>query len=196
MASLVFVREAKETGLLFLGISEEGESARYTVNMSAYREIGSPVAGDYIGDEQMSAIRYTDELLRAKKKALNILAFADNNRKTLSMKLYRAGFSRDVVESVCSEMVERGYINEMRQLERLILNEANVKLRGPGRIIPALVAKGFSSSDVRDALSALQDSGEIDFSKNARLLLEKKMPDDAGEDEAKKILYKNGYKIC
>lgn len=196
MASLIFVRDAKETNLLLLGISEEGESARYTVNLSTYREIGAPSAGDELDGEQLAAVKYTDELLRAKKKALNILAFADNNKRTLSVKLYRAGFGREITEAVVTEMVERGYINESRQLERLILNEANVKLRGPGRIIPALVAKGFSSSDIREALSALESSGEIDFSRNARLLLEKKLSDDADEDEAKKILFKNGYKIC
>lgn len=196
MASLIFVRDAKETNLLLLGISEEGESARYTVNLSTYREIGAPSAGDELDGEQLAAVKYTDELLRAKKKALNILAFADNNKRTLSVKLYRAGFGREITEAVVTEMVERGYINESRQLERLILNEANVKLRGPGRIIPALVAKGFSSSDIREALSALESSGEIDFSRNARLLLEKKLSDDADEDEAKKILFKNGYKTC
>lgn len=196
MASLIFVRDAKETNLLLLGISEEGESARYTVNLSTYREIGAPSAGDELDGEQLAAIKYTDELLRAKKKALNILAFADNNRRTLTMKLHRAGFGREITEAVVAEMVEREYINESRQLERLILNEANVKLRGPGRIIPTLAAKGFSSSDVREALASLEESGEIDFSKNARLLLEKKLPDNADEEEVKKILFKNGYKIC
>lgn len=196
MASLIFVRDAKETNLLLLGISEEGESARYTVNLSTFLDIGAPAAGDALDDGQLSAIKYTDELLRAKKKALNILAFADNNRRTLTAKLCRSGFSRDIAEAVVCEMVERGYINERDQLERLILNEANTKLRGPGRIIPALVTKGFSSSDVREALSALTDSGEIDFSRNARLLLEKKLSDDGDEEEAKIILFKNGFKVC
>ena len=196
MASLIFVRDAKEKNLLLLGISEEGESARYTVNLSIFRDIGAPSVGDELDDEQLSSIKYTDELLRAKKKALNILAFADNNKRTLTAKLHRAGFSREITEAVVAEMVERGYINELRQLERLILNEANSKLRGPGRIIPALVAKGFSSSDVREALSALEESGEIDFSGNARLLLEKKLSDECDEEEAKKILFKNGFKIC
>ncbi len=195
MAALQFVREAKDSHLLLLGIVEEGESARYTVNAAALRDIGSPSVGDELDDGQMSVIIYTDELIRAKKKALSILAYADNNRRTLALKLSRAGFSREIVDMVCSEMVELGYINEQRQLERLVLDEANRKLRGPLRIIPALVAKGYSSSDVRAAMSSLIESGEIDLARNARLLLEKKLPDGADEEEAKKILYKNGYKI-
>lgn len=195
MATLKYIREVKDSRLLLLGIAEEGESARYTINQNTYIEIGSPSVGDELDTEAMSCIEYTDRLIRAKKKALNILAYADNNKKSLSMKLYRAGFDRETVESVCDEMVERGYINESRQLERLILNEANVKLRGPGRIVAALMAKGFSSSQIRETISELVASGEVDFSRNARLLLDKKLGDEVDEDEAKKILYKNGYKI-
>lgn len=195
MATLQFVRDAKDTNLLLLGIIEEGESARYTVNLTAFREIGAPSVGTELDEGQMSVIRYTDELLRAKKKALNILAFADNNKKNLVMKLSRVGFSREIAEAVCSEMTELGYINERDQLERLIVSEANRKLRGPGRIISALAAKGYSASEIREVMSALVNSGKIDFSKNARALLEKKLSDPADSDEMKRILYKNGYKI-
>ena len=195
MATLKFIREVKDSRLLLLGISEEGESARYTIKQSAFLEIGSPSVGEELDGEAMEILRYTDRLIQAKKKALNILAYADNNKKSLSMKLYRAGFDRDIVESVCDEMVELGYVNESRQLERLILNEANVKLRGPARIMAALAAKGFSTSQIREVMSELVSRGEIDFSHNARLLLEKKLRDGADDDEAKKILYKNGYKI-
>lgn len=194
MAALVFVREDKKSHLLLLGIDEEGETARYTVDSDTFRTIGSPSVGDMLDGEQMSAIVYTDRFIRARKKALSLLAYADNNKKTLAMKLLRAGFDRDTVETVCIEMIERGYINERRQLERLILDEANRKLRGPLRIIPALVSKGYSSSEIKETMSSLVELGEIDFSVNARRLIEKKLPDGADEEEKKKILYKNGYK--
>lgn len=195
MATLKYIREAKDSHLLLLGIVEEGESANYTVNAVTFRDIGSPTVGDELDSSQMSAILYIDQLLHCKKKALNILAYADNNRRSLSMKLTRAGFSREIVSIVCDEMVERGYINEQRQLERIVLDEANRKLRGPLRIIPALVSKGYSSVQIKKVISELVELGEIDFRKNARLLLEKKLLDPTDEDEAKKILYKNGYKI-
>lgn len=195
MPTLQFVREAKDTRLLLLGIIGEGESARYTVYASTFAEIGSPSVGDFLDEWQMSVIKRGDELVRAKKKALNILAYADNNRRNLAVKLLRAGFGRDVVDAVCDEMIALGYIDERRQLERIILDEANRKLRGPLKIVPALVAKGYSSSEVKETLHALVESGEIDFKRNAKLLLDKKLSDDFGEEEVKKILYKNGYKI-
>ena len=195
MATLKYIREERESRLLLLGIAEEGESARYTINLEAFEEIGSPSVGDELTDLQMSVIMYTDKLCRARKKALSLLAFADNNQRSLRMKLAKAGFDREISNEVCCEMVELGYINEQRQLQRLILNEANDKLRGPDRIIPALMAKGYSGADIRLVLYSLVESGEVDFKKNAHTLIEKKLP-GADPEEKKKLLYKNGYKIC
>lgn len=195
MATLKYVREIKDTSLLLLGIVGEGESADYTVNSTLYSEIGSPSVGDNISDTDMSAIKYADELYRARKKALNILAYADNNQKNLRAKLLRAGFKYEIADAILAEMVSRGYVNEKNQLERLIVIEANQKLRGPLKIIPALVNKGYSSSDVREVLRRLTDEGEIDFSANAERLIEKKLPAEADGEEIKKLLYKNGYKV-
>ena len=110
------------------------------------------------------------------------------------MKLQKAGFGRELCDRVVSEMVSLGYIDEKRQLERLITVEANGKLRGPLRIIPALGNKGYSSSDIRAVMHELTESGEVDFRRNAKILLDKKLP-VADPEEKKKFLYKNGYKV-
>jgi SOS response regulatory protein OraA/RecX len=193
MKTLRSIREIGDKGLLSLAIGGE-ESANYTVNSKVYLEIGSPSVGDILNDEQIYLIKEYDEYFRAKKKALSILAYADNNRRNLLMKLQKAGFGRDLCDRVVSEMVSLGYIDEKRQLERLITLEANGKLRGPLRVIPSLVNKGYSSSDVRCVLHDLMESGEVDFKKNAKSLLDKKLP-EAEPEEKKKFLYKNGYKV-
>ena len=193
MITLRSIREIGDNGLLSLAIGGE-ESANYTVNASVYAEIGSPSVGDLLTDGQIYLIREYDEYFRAKKKALSILAYADNNRRNLAMKLAKAGFGRELCDRVVSEMVSLGYIDEKRQLERLITLEANGKLRGPLRIIPALVNKGYSSSDIRAVMHELTESGEVDFRRNAKILLEKKLP-TADPEERKKFLYKNGYNV-
>lgn len=194
MAALKYIRDAKDSHLLLLGVVEEGESACYTVNAEAYQAIGCPKAPTVLNGEQLSRVKYTDRLLRARKKALSLLAFSDNNRRTLWAKLARAGFDREIVEQTVEEMVALGYINEDRQLERIILNEANVKLRGPAKILPFLVSKGYLAADVRRVMSNLVDDGQIDFKENARALIQKKLPDCQDGGEIKKLLYKNGYK--
>ncbi len=195
MARLIYVKEIKDTHLLRLGIQEGEETSGYTVSARLYSEIGSPMRREAITDEQLIDIKHEDEYFRAKKKALSYLAFSDNNERTLRTKLIGKGFSREVSCDVAREMVTLGYIDERRQLERLVLTEANVRLAGKNKIVPKLMAKGYSSSDIGAVIRELVDSGEIDFRENARKLLEKKLPSDAGTEEKKKLLYKNGYRI-
>ena len=193
MITLRSIREIGDNGLLSLAIGGE-ESANYTVNSRVYLEIGSPSVGEALDDGQICLIREFDEYYRAKKKALSILAYADNNRRNLALKLAKAGFGRELCDRVVSEMVSLGYIDERRQLERLITLEANGKLRGPLRITPALANKGYSSSDIRAVMHKLTESGEVDFRRNAKCLLDKKLP-TADPEERKKFLYKNGYNV-
>ena len=196
MAQISYIRASKDSLLLLLGIVEEGESRRYTISEAVYSSIGSPTVHTSIDERSLAVIKYADELYRAEKKALSLLAFADNNERTLYQKLSRAGFSREVSEEIAKKMVSLGYINEKRQLERLILNEANYKLRGPLKITPYLVAKGYSAREVRLVMDELQERGEIVFLENSKRLIDKKLGDGATEEDKKKLLYRNGYKIC
>ena len=194
MARLLYIRDVNNA-LLLLGISEEGECVRYKLSRTLYTEIGAPTKGAELSDEAMELIKRYDEEYRAKKKALSLLSYSDKNEAGLKRRLLQAGFSSDVAAETAEEMVNLGYVNEERQLERIILSEANVKLRGPMKILPALVAKGYSSADVRRVMHTLCDSGEIDFRANAKRLIEKRLSEDADIEKKKKILYKNGYKI-
>ena len=194
MARLLYIRDVNDA-LLLLGVSEEGESVRYTLSRALYAELGAPAKGAELSDEAMEHIKRYDEGYRAKKKAFSLLSYSDKNEAGLKRRLLQAGFSSEVAEKTAEEMVSLGYVNEERQLERIILSEANVKLRGPMKILPALVAKGYSSSDVRRVMHTLCDSGEIDFRANAKRLIEKRLLKDADIEEKKKFLYKNGYKI-
>ncbi len=196
MAEISYIRTSRDGTLLLLGIVEEGESARYTVSEAVYLSIGSPTPHTELDERSLSIIRYADELYRAEKKALSLLSFADNNERTLRAKLIRAGFSREVSDEICEKMVSLGYINERRQLERLILGEANGKLRGPMKITPHLASKGYAPSDIRRVMQELIERGELDFESNAERLIEKKLPADATREEKKNLLYRNGYKIC
>ena len=196
MAKISYIRTSKDGTLLLLGIVGEGESARYTISDAVYDSIGRPAPHTLLGERELSVIKYADELYRAEKKALSLLSYADNNERTLRAKLIRAGFSREIADEICEKMVSLGYINESRQLERLILNEANYKLRGPLKIMPYLAAKGYATADIRRVMQDLSERGELDFQKNAERLIEKKLPDDATDEEKKNLLFRNGYKIC
>ena len=195
MPTLLYIRDAKEKNLLLLGFNEEGESVSYKVSRDFYFEIGSPTRNEVVGDEVMCEIRLRDEYFRAKAKALSLLSYSDVSERGLCDKLCRAGFSRQVALDVSCEMVSLGYVDEVRQIERLVLDEANRKLRGQMKIIPFLAAKGYSPARVREVMARLVEFGEIDFRKNAKKLIEKKLPPDASSEEKKKLLYRNGFKV-
>lgn len=194
MPRLDYIRKKENSTLLLLGVSEEGESARYTVDESVYDGVGAPQRGEELSDSQLREIAFADEYYRAKKKALSLLALADNNERSLKMKLLRYGIRREIAERVVGEMVSLGYIDEGRQLQRFILREANERLVGPYKIIPKLARRGYRGEDIRRAISALVQSGELDFNKNKSILIEKKLGDSPDGDTLEALLYKQGYK--
>lgn len=190
---LVYVREAKSRGYTVLGI-DEGEGARaYTVPVSIYSDIGAPICGASVSEDAFSRVAYADEVFRATKKALSLLSFSDNNKRTLRAKLRRAGFSPEASDEAVAEMVRDGYVNEGRQLERLILSEVKTKLLGRARIIPKLAAKGYSKSEAEETLDRLAEAGEIDFSSVKEELIRRRLGDNPCSEDVKKLLYKHGF---
>ena len=182
-------------GYICITVSIDGENHRYTVRISVYEEIGMPHKGDVIDEDALYALTLADEYYRAKRAALSILSFGDNNERTLHTKLRTRGISDEVATDVVHEMVSLGYIDEARQLERLITEAANRKLHGPRKIVPHLMSKGYRSSDIKSVLSSLCDSGEIDFEENKERLLDKHLGDSRDTEAVKKLLYKHGYNI-
>jgi SOS response regulatory protein OraA/RecX len=194
--TVIFIKDAKSKGYLRIGIDDGEKKYSLTVSEAEYREAGSPLTRDALDRETLGMLITADMRYRAKIKSLNILAYGDNSERALRRKLSLAGFSADVIDEVCAEMLARGYINIDRQIKRLVKNEVALHHSGPLKIIPKLVAKGYSKSDVTRIISELEYEGEIDFEESKRLLLESKLKFTDDETEKKKLLYKNGYYVC
>ena len=192
MHNILKIEDAVQ-GYVSITVSLPEGNRKYTVRVSAYEEIGMPCRGTELDSEAMELLSRADEYYRAKRAALSILSYGDNNERTLHTKLRARSISDEVAAEVVREMVSLGYIDESRQLRRLITEDANRKLLGPRKIIPRLMAKGYSLSDVKAEFLLLTDSGEIDIDKNKELLLEKYLGDDRDPERMKKLLYKYGY---
>ena len=193
MAKIIYIKESKTKGYLVIGVKDGEEKTPLTVNAAAFAEVGSPTLGEELSADTLDTLTRENQKFLALKKALYLLSFSDNSERNLRYKLMRAGYPGDVVDFAVSEVLRLGYINEARQLERLIVNEANSRLFGPMKIVSRLVGKGYSPSDVRAAIEALRDSGEVDFDTNRMRLLEK-LPDGYTDEDMYKLLYKYGYK--
>ncbi len=189
---VMFVRPAREKGAFVLGLSNPEE--RYTVGHALYHELGEVRGGDALSSESVEMIRHEDECRRARRAALGMLAYADNSRRRLFEKLRRKGISAEVAEKTVTDMVSEGLLSEARQLEGAVLSLAQRRLFGPYRIIGDLVSKGYKGEDVRAAIRTAISNGDIDFSENAKRLLEKKLGDLTSEEEKRKLLFTYGYK--
>lgn len=193
--TVIYIRKAKARGYLRIGVSAE-EKSEFTVSESDYRDADSPSVGDILTRDALSLLKNADMRYKARMRALRILSFGDNSEKMLKIKLMRMGASREVCDEVAAEMVDRGYVDSHRQLERLIVYEANEKLHGPKKILPRLIAKGYSREDISAVMDSLIERQEIDFNESKERLIEKHRIDREDEEEIKKILYKNGYSVC
>ena len=194
MRRITYVKSGPAEGSLYIGISTDDKKEKLYISRTEYARCGAPEKGEELDEDTYYRMARYDEYHKAKKKAISILTYGDNNQKNLIRKLRIAGFAPDLAEMVCREMVSLGYINELDQLERLILSEANEKLQGPNKIFAKLTAKGYSSPDIRRVMNELVEREEINFKSNAYRLIEKKLPKDATPEEKKTLLYKNGYK--
>ena len=191
MIRIVYIKETKEKNVLSLGVSEGEELSRFVLDAAFILELGLTVGE--IDESDYEKIKSRDLYIRGKRKALSLLAFSDNSKKTLTVKLLRFGLNRAMADRIVSEMCDLGYINEDAQLSRMIERLANGQLMGPKKIISRLASKGYSPSDIKRAMREMCDSGEIDFSENKRRLLEKYSVTDGDTELENKILYKNGF---
>ena len=190
---VVYIRDSSSRGYLRIGLSDGEEKYEYTLSKAQYEELGSPVRGEAISD--IEALKEHDMKYKATLYALRILSYGDNNLRTLRKKLVSRSVPSAVADEVCEEMTSLGYIDESRQLERLIENEASVKLSGRKKLYARLISKGYQKKDIDRVLDDLISHGTVDFEKSKKKLIEKKLHTGASEEDIKSLLYKYGYPV-
>ena len=183
------IKTSNVKGYLKLLVDTGDGDLCFVLSSSQYEALGSPASSCEISEDDFRILSKSDEYNRAKKRALNILAFGDNSERELILKLKRAKISHGVAEKIVAEMKQLGYINEERQLLRLVECEANTKHHGAKKIVARLVPKGYSTEKIKSAIRELEHCGKIDFAETKRKLLDGVFD----EAERRKILYKNGF---
>ena len=184
-----FMRESARSGYTSLGVNVDGETKKYTVPSASVAHL---VRGCQLSEEEYLAVVNSDAVRRAMDKATSLLAASDKSRATLRMRLMASGFSRDVAEGAVTECVRQGYLDEDRQLCRLVLREATVSLRGPKYIVRKLASRGYSVSDIRRVIDELTEDGEVDFRECFSRLAERRGITEP--EELRALAYKYGYR--
>ncbi len=190
--TVAYIKDA-ERGYLRIGVSDGDEKSSFVLSEREYREIGEVRPRDEISEEIFEFLSRCDMRYKARLRAFRILSYGDNSKRMLARKLYSAGVRRDIIDEVIEEMLSLGYIDAERQISRLVINEVALHCHGPRKIIPKLIAKGYDKCEVEKVISALIQSGEIDFGAAREKLLSSRLPEGASDEEKKKLLYKYGY---
>ena len=188
---VIYIRDSRSRGYLRIGISDGEKKLEYTVSESEYRALGALLVGDEVSDTE--ELRLCDMRYKARLYALRILSYGDNSFATLKRKLISKSISPSVATEICEEMTGLGYINESRQLEKLIENEVNVSLSGKRKIYRKLIFKGYKKEEIEGVLNDLISHGVVDFEKSKKKLISKKFPEGASDEQIRELLYKHGY---
>jgi len=134
----------------------------------------------------MNNREYTDSEKKCIRTAMNILAYADNTCRRLVIKLRQKGFSSEDADTAVAYCLEKGYIDEARQLEAAVHHLAVHKLYGRRRITAELNKLGFSRTAIAEA-----DYSGIDFAENCYQLWLKR--GGILDDRTRQYLAAHGY---
>ena len=148
-----------------------------------------------ISPECLDALTVAADRYGACRAAVRMLSAGACSQKKLVGKLRAKGFSPEHADFAASFAAARGYIDERAQIESYLRLYIENKNYGPRKILPALLSRGYSQSEISDCLLAYT---EADFAHaKARFLLQKfkKETPDTAEEAAKMraALYKQGF---
>ena len=192
------IEKIKKTpqGYIFYITSSLGTSFEMPVSPDQYDRFDLE-EGEIIDDAHFLKIREEHLFDNARRHAFSILSYGENNKKTLSQKLQRQGFSRELSDNVAIYMEHRGYIDEKKQMGLLIDTFLKKKF-GRIKIVEELILKGYRRDEVHEYVKdALKD---INFADNCAWIIEHKynpLPKD--QNEIKKMmaaLMRYGYNIA
>lgn len=123
-----------------------------------------------ITHEKFSEIEHSAKICEAIKHGALILSYGRNSAYILKQKLCRKGYGREVANEAVLYLVNKGYINEIADIEQETQNCIN-KLWGNKKIISYLYTKGFGGKAIRFAEELLET---VDFEDNCLKFLRKK----------------------
>ena len=189
---VVYLKATNSKGYLKIGVEADNKTSAYYLSERVYHALSSPMRGDNLTRDTLSKIIDEDMRYRATRSALGSLSLCDSSKEALCSKLLKKGYNRKIAESVVNYMCSLGYIDEERQMEKLIVSFCENNNFGRQKIFAKLRAKGYPAGEISKKINSLLREGSIDFEKaKARLL--GKYPPDLSSEEKRKILYKNGF---
>jgi len=121
---------------------------------------GAHITDDYaIGSEisadEEEAFRFASACLRAEKRALQLIARAEQNAFGLSRKLKKRGHEPDCINAVIARLCELNLLDDRRYARLWLESRISRHATSPRRLLAAIRSRGI---DRRDAEAALKET--------------------------------------
>ncbi|MBQ6893727.1 MAG: RecX family transcriptional regulator [Clostridia bacterium] len=172
----------------------EGVKNTYTVSAEFFLESG--IVKGAASKDILYDIKEEEKLYSARRTAIRILSSGQCSAKRLYEKLRRRGFTHECAKNASDYVLEKGYIDEQWQIESYLKELVEKKYIGRRKILPMLVAKGYSSDKILSVLDERYTDDDFKAARQSFLVKKfgKAKPETYEEaEEMKKALYKQGY---
>lgn len=147
--------------------------------------------------ELLESLESASEIFQCRRKALSLLARAEQCRQGLSVKLLKKGYSREAVSQVLEKLSEAGLLDDRRFAESWVRSRLRSRPEGPSRLRGALMAKGVASAVARDAVaSVFEELGDEEADKALMRAFEKLYRrSDINEEKLINALVRRGFQF-
>lgn len=194
MISLVSVRACDGGDGIRLSFDINGEKKSLTVSADDFLALG--VTKGEIDEGVFDEICDADMNYGAVRAAIRILSAGQCSKKKLYEKLRRRGFTHSCAKNASDFAATHGYIDEDWQIENYLKTLVEKKYVGRRKVLPMLIAKGYSGSKISALLDEKYSDEDFEIAKQQFLMQKfgKTKPETYEEaEEMKKALYKQGY---
>ena len=150
--------------------------------------------GMTLSDEQWQAVEYSNDLRRAKERALYLLDYKDYSYILLFKKLSE-NYSEQICYDVCDRLAELGILNDRRFAAGLARRYMEVKKFGYYRAVQEMKLKGLSKELIEEALEPYSDTESV--RQRIKELIDKKylrrLEAEDGVKKVKNALVRQGF---
>lgn len=150
--------------------------------------------GMEISEEEADRLIYSNDLRRARERALYLMESRDHSYRELFDKLEK-NYSEDICFEVCNRLAEIGVINDRRYAEKLCRQLFEVKKLGRYRVKQEMRLRGLSSEIIAEAMENFSEEDEP--FERLEVLVEQKyeryLTDRKGVQKVKNALIRKGY---
>jgi regulatory protein len=159
--SLTIVSLKSETDVSRIELSDGSLFLFYDCYLSSPYIAGGYIAGREINADEEEAFRFASACLRAEKRALQLIARAEQTVFGLSRKLKKRGYEPACIRAVIAQLCELGLLDDRRYARLWLESRISRQATSPRRLLAAICSRGIERHDAEAALKeTLDDEAE------------------------------------